>query len=123
MKETSFRSWQVEYEDLRAVGLRGYGNRRLTFDRRAVAGVQVVAVHHPGAAGNLQPALAVGRQSLRHLFGGLQDGSEKLHVLMNDDGAIAAVGRADQAQPATLVGIRKCFLLIARRDPLTIGYD
>src|ERR1700730_10028224 len=123
MKETSFRSWQIEHEDFGAIGFRGPGDRRLTFDRRAVARIQVAAVHHHGAAGNLQPALAVGRQSLRHLLGGLQDGSKKLHVLMNDDGAIAPVGRPHQTQPATLLGIREGFLLIARRDPLPIGYN
>src|ERR1700694_4847917 len=42
---------------------------------------------------------------------------------MDDDGAIAPVGGAHEAQLAALVDIGKSFLLVTRRDTFAVGYN
>src|SRR6266700_3380685 len=57
------------------------------------------------------------------LLARIEQGREKLHVLVDHDGAVTSVARPDQAQTPALFVVWKLFLVVTRCDSLAIRHD
>src|SRR5262252_4669681 len=114
---------QIEHEEFGAVDLPTHGESGFVLGRRAVAGIQAAPVRFNRAANDLKPALASRLQRVRHLLAGIQDRGEQLHVLVDDDRAVASVAGAYEAQPAALFGIGERLLVVTGGDTLAGRYD
>jgi hypothetical protein len=83
----------VEYQEF-GVCFGLYFNRRLVFDRRAVALPHFGAIERDDAAGQLQPYAATRLSLVIGVLTGSEIGDEKARVLMQADRAIPAIGAA-----------------------------
>ena len=92
---------------------------RLALDRGAIAGGQALRSRRR-AARDLHPRLALGCIACSR-FRRHEHRRVDFYVLMNVHGAVAAVGRDDEAQLAALLGVVECLLLVAGRDSLVRG--
>src|ERR1700741_2355227 len=113
-------SVQIEEQPLRAAARER--ERGLVRDGSAVAGFERLAVDVDFAARDLNPAVAIGLEVVRHGRAVEQRGVET-HVLMDGDGAVAAVGGGYEAECVAALVLLKFLLLVARRDALFGGDD
>jgi hypothetical protein len=95
---------QIENQELGAVGTRGDGQLRVILDGKAVTRARGLSVHLGSPKHHLHPGPAPPRQGMRERLAVPEPGVVEPHVLMNEDRAIAPVGRADEPQAATLIG-------------------
>src|SRR5262245_14365771 len=114
---------QIEQENLGAVSLSNHGELGLVLYRGAIAGIEPLPIRLDRAACDLKPSIATVAQGVCCLFTVIEDRSEQLDILMDDDRAVASFGGTNETQPAALFGIGELLLIVTRSDAFAIGDD
>ena len=92
---------------------------RLVADRRAVALFELLTIHLNAALGDLQPAVPILPEVVRHFLARLQQRDIQPRVLVDLDRAVFCVGRSNQPKLALLLFRREGLLLVARFERLS----
>src|SRR5215472_16446146 len=113
-------SGEVEEKDFGLVDTAQF-ERLLTGDSGAVAGFELLAIERDRAAGHLDIGVPVGPEFVLDDFARSEDGGIQFVVLADFHGAVAAVGRGNQAQLAALFGFGEVLLVVDRLVALLVG--
>jgi hypothetical protein len=108
-------SRQIEQQDFGAVRRCGDRQFRLALHCGAVPGAERLAIHVSGPARDLKPAFASGAQRVLDLVALVEKGGIDVGVLVDDERAVTAAARRQQAKPAALFAVRESLLLVAWR--------
>src|SRR5207302_7045189 len=90
--------------------------RRLVADSGSVALAEALAAERERAAGDLDPGVAAGRETMRDLDAGRQPCRIGARILVDRHRAVGAVGRRHEPQPPARVLVGERLLLVAGRD-------
>src|SRR6185437_2864625 len=92
-------------------------------DRRAIAGLELIAIERDSTAHDLDPDAAPRRDRMGDAVTLVEECGIEPDILVDGDGAVAAISGADKAQPAVLLRIADALLFVARRQAAALGDD